>query len=134
PGGPPPTGVRAAFDDLMRRARRAVGRAGRLDGVLVCEQIEGGVETVVGVSQDQLFGPVLMAGLGGVLVEVLGDVTFRVPPFARSETRRMLDELQGRALLRGVRGAPPPDLDALVDAIMNVQRLATDLACPDFDV
>jgi acyl-CoA synthetase (NDP forming) len=129
-----PTEVRAAFDDLTRRARRTLGRAGRLDGVLVCEQVDGGVETVVGISQDPLFGPVVMAGLGGVLVEVLGDVTFRVPPFGRSEARRMLDELQGRALLRGVRGAARPDLDAVVDAIMNVQRLATDLACPDFDV
>jgi acyl-CoA synthetase (NDP forming) len=129
-----PTETRAAFDELSRRARRAVGRGGRLDGVLVCEQVDAGVETVLGVSQDPLFGPVVMAGLGGVLVEVLGDVTFRVPPFERAEARRMLDELAGRALLSGVRGAPAPDVRAVVDAIMNVQRLATDLACPDFAV
>jgi acyl-CoA synthetase (NDP forming) len=129
-----PTEARAAFDDLARRARRAVGKSGRVAGVLVCEQVEGGVETVVGVSQDQLFGPVVMAGFGGVLIEVLGDVTFRIPPFSRAEARRMLAELAGHELLAGVRGGPPADVGALVDAIMKVQRLATDLACPEFDV
>jgi acyl-CoA synthetase (NDP forming) len=129
-----PTEVRTAYDELTRAARRAVGPGGRLDGVLVCEQIAGGIETVVGVSQDALFGPVVMAGLGGVLVEVLGDVTFRVPPFGRAEARRMLGELAGRPLLDGVRGAQPADVDALVDTIMSVQRLATDLSSPESDV
>jgi acyl-CoA synthetase (NDP forming) len=129
-----PTEVRAAFDELLRAARRAAGRGRRVDGILVCEQVEGGVETVVGATRDPLFGPVVMAGLGGVFVEVLGDVTFRVPPFSASEGRRMLDELEGRRLLDGVRGRPPSDVGALVDAIMKVQQLATDLACPDFDV
>jgi hypothetical protein len=126
--------VRATFDDLSRRGGRAVGASGRFDGVLVCEQVDGGVEAVIGVTQDPLFGPVVMAGLGGVLVEILGDVTFRIPPFGRSEARRMLDELAGKALLSGARGAAPADVGALADAIMKVQRLATDLACPDFDV
>jgi len=126
--------TRATFDELSRRARRAVGAKGRFDGVLVCEQVDGGVETVLGVSQDSLFGPVVMAGLGGVLVEVLGDVTFRVPPFGRAEARRMLGELAGRPLLAGARGEAPADVAALVDAIMRVQQLAMDLSCPDFDV
>jgi acetate---CoA ligase (ADP-forming) len=75
-----------------------------------------------------LFGPVVMVGVGGVFVEVLGDVTFRVPPFDREEAHRMIRELRGFALLEGVRGAKPADLEALVDVIMNVQRLALDLA------
>ena len=104
------------------------GKSGRVDGVLVCELVTGGVEMVVGVSQDPLFGPVVMVGLGGVFVEVLGDVTFRVPPFGRDEADRMLRELQGFPLLEGVRGAKPADVEALVDVIMNVQRLALDLA------
>jgi acetate---CoA ligase (ADP-forming) len=69
------TEVRATFADLLRRATRAVGRRGTVDGVLVCEQVEGGVEMVVGVASDPLFGPVVMCGLGGVFVEVLEDVT-----------------------------------------------------------
>jgi acyl-CoA synthetase (NDP forming) len=125
-------GVREHFDDLLRIARRAVGRAGRIEGVLVCEQATGGVEMVVGVSQDELCGPVVMVGLGGVFVEVLSDVTFRVPPFGRDEAERMLHELAGSAMLDGIRGAAPSDVSALVDAIMNVQRLALDLSNPEF--
>jgi acyl-CoA synthetase (NDP forming) len=120
--------VRATYDDLMRKARRAGGRKARIDGVLVCEMVSSGVETVVGVSQDPLFGPVVMVGLGGIFVEVLKDVTFRVPPFGEDEAERMLHELAGYAMLQGVRGAKPSDTKALVDVIMRVQRLAMDLA------
>jgi acyl-CoA synthetase (NDP forming) len=67
-------------------------------------------------------------GLGGMFVEVLGDVTFRVPPFSADEARRAIEELKGYALLQGVRGEPPVDVDALVDTIMKVQQLAMDLA------
>jgi acyl-CoA synthetase (NDP forming) len=77
---------------------------------------------------DPLFGPVVTVGLGGVLVEVLGDVAVRVPPFPRAEAERMLDELQGAALFGGVRGGAAVDRNALVDVIMKVQRLAMDLA------
>jgi acetate---CoA ligase (ADP-forming) len=122
--------VRSTFADLMTRAGRAVGRRGTVDGILVCEQVQGGVEMVVGVASDPLFGPVVMCGLGGVFVEVLEDVTFRVPPFGRDEADRMLRELRGAKLLDGARGAKPVDRDALLDVIMNVQRLAMDLAGP----
>jgi acyl-CoA synthetase (NDP forming) len=120
--------VRAVYEELMARARRAAGMKAPIDGVLVCETVGDGVETVVGVSQDPLFGPVVMVGLGGVLIEVLGDVAFRVPPFGRDEAHRMVRELRGFALLEGPRGQKPADVDALVDVIMNVQRLAMDLA------
>jgi acyl-CoA synthetase (NDP forming) len=120
--------VRTGYDELLRKARRAGGKRARIDGVLVCETVSGGVETVVGVSQDPLFGPVVMVGLGGVFVEVLRDVTFRVPPFGADEAGRMVRELQAYPLLEGARGQKPADVDALVDVIMNVQRLAMDLA------
>ena len=102
--------------------------AASVDGILVCEQVSGGVEMVVGVSHDELFGPVVMVGLGGVFVEVLKDVTFRVPPFGPDEAQRMLRELKGFPMLEGVRGAKPADIDALVDVIVKVGRLAQDLA------
>ncbi len=120
--------VRTVYDELMARARRAGGKDARIDGVLVCETVNDGVETVVGVAPDPLFGPVVMVGLGGVFVEVLEDVSFRVPPFGRDEAERMVRELRGFPLLRGARGAKPSDLGALVDAIMKVQRLAMELA------
>jgi acyl-CoA synthetase (NDP forming) len=119
--------VRAVHDELLAKANAAAPDA-RIDGVLVCEMVSGGTEMVVGVSHDPLFGPVVMAGLGGIFVEVLEDVTFRVPPFDRDEAQRMLRELAGFKVLEGVRGAAPADVDALVDVIVNVSRLALDLA------
>ncbi|MEI8001129.1 MAG: acetate--CoA ligase family protein [Actinomycetes bacterium] len=119
--------VRATYADLERRTRRLIGRDGALDGILVCDQVAGGVELVVGVSHDELFGPVVMVGLGGVFVEVLRDVTFRVPPFGPAEAHRMLRELKGFPILEGARGNQPADLDALVDVIVKVGRLAQDL-------
>ena len=119
--------VRDAVATLLATAERA-DSAAPVDGVLVCEQVDDGVEMVVGMSQDPRFGPVVMVGSGGVLVEILGDVTFRVPPFGRDEATRMVRELQGFPLLEGVRGRPPADVDALVDTVMAVERLALDLA------
>ena len=112
---------RTAFEQLMTAAPEA-------DGVLVCEMISGGVETVVGVVQDELFGPTIMFGLGGIAIEVFRDVTFRVPPFDRAEAARMIEEIRAFPLLRGARGRPKADLKALVDVIMKVQRLAVDLS------
>jgi acyl-CoA synthetase (NDP forming) len=110
--------VRLAYDELAARTGR----------VLVAEQIEGGTECVIGVSHDELFGPVVMFGLGGVFIEVFEDVTFRVPPFDKAEAGRMVDEVRGAALLKGARGRPKGDIKALVDTIMKVQRLAVDNA------
>jgi acyl-CoA synthetase (NDP forming) len=122
-----PKEVRFVHEELLAKAKRA-DRKARIEGVIVCEMVSGGVETLIGVSNDALFGPVVTVGLGGIFVEVLGDVTFRVPPFHRDEAQRMIDELQGAAMLRGVRGAKPVDEQALIDTIMKVQRLALDLA------
>ena len=75
--------MRAAYDELLAQGRRRPTRKARIEGVLVCEMVTGGVETLIGVSHDELFGPVVTVGLGGIFVEVFGDVTFRVPPFDR---------------------------------------------------
>jgi acyl-CoA synthetase (NDP forming) len=118
--------VRAVYDEILRKAKRA-NRKARIEGVMVSEMVSG-VDMLIGVSQDDLFGPVITVGVGGIFVEVFGDVTFRVPPFGEDEARRAINELAGAKLLAGVRGAKPGDVDALVTAIMNVQRLAMDLA------
>jgi acyl-CoA synthetase (NDP forming) len=119
--------VRATYEELLAKARRA-DRKARIEGVMVCEMVQGGVDTLIGVSSDDLFGPVVTFGLGGIFVEVFGDVTFRVPPFGDDEARRALQELKGFKVLQGVRGQKPSDVDALVDTIMKVQRMAMDLA------
>ncbi|MFJ3926173.1 acetate--CoA ligase family protein [Streptomyces sp. NPDC090022] len=98
-----------------------------LDGILVCQMVERGVEMVVGVTHDDLFGPTVTVGLGGVLVEVLRDAAVRVPPFGEDQARAMLTELRGHALLEGVRGAPPADVDALVEVVLRIQRMALEL-------
>ncbi|HEY5695868.1 MAG TPA: acetate--CoA ligase family protein [Acidimicrobiales bacterium] len=112
--------VRRTYADLVERSPVVP------DGILVCPTAAPGVECAVGVSHDALFGPVVMFGLGGVLVEVLGDVSFRVPPFDRAEAGRMIREVKGFPLLTGVRGQAKADLKALVDVILKVQRLAVD--------
>jgi acyl-CoA synthetase (NDP forming) len=106
----------------------------QFEGVLVCEQVTGGVEAVVGIAADEMFGPVVMAGIGGVGVEVYRDVSFRVPPFSKKEARRMLSELTGSVLLRGYRGAPAVSVEALVDVIMSVQRLAQQGIVAELDI
>ncbi|MGW0766693.1 acetate--CoA ligase family protein [Streptomyces sp. NPDC002676] len=116
--------VRDAYRELTDIARY---EGVSLDGVLVCQMVEQGVEMVVGVTHDELFGPTVTVGLGGVLVEVLRDAAVRVPPFGEEQARAMLAELRGRALLDGVRGRPPADLDALVEVILRVQRMALEL-------
>ncbi|MEU7485602.1 acetate--CoA ligase family protein [Streptomyces sp. NPDC042319] len=98
-----------------------------LDGVLVCQMVEPGLEMVVGVTPDPLFGPTVTVGLGGVLVEVLRDTAVAVPPFGEDQARAALGRLRGGALLDGVRGAAPADTDALVEVMLRVQRMALEL-------
>jgi acyl-CoA synthetase (NDP forming) len=119
--------VRATYDELLAKAKKANKKA-RIDGVMVCEMVRGGVDTLIGVSTDDLFGPVITFGLGGIFVEVFGDVTFRVPPFSEAEARRALNELQGMKVLEGARGQAAADIDALIHTVMKVQRLAMELA------
>ena len=115
--------VREGHATLLERARAAKPDA-RIDGVIVAEMIKGGVETVMGVVRDPVFGPVVMFGIGGVFVEVLKDVTFRVAPFGVDEAYRMIDEIRGRAMLDGVRGAPASDIGALADALSRLSVFA----------
>ncbi len=117
--------ARRTFRRLVATAEE-VAPGAAVDGVLVAETVPG-IETVAGVAHDALFGPVVMFGLGGVLVEVLRDVTFRVPPFSARDAAAMLGELRGAALLGSVRGRPAADRGALVDVLMSLQRLAVDL-------
>jgi hypothetical protein len=115
--------VRRAFDEVTARAAAARPEA-RLSGCLVAPMVTGGVETILGLQYDPVFGPVVMFGLGGVFVEALKDVTFRLAPFGKEEALRMIGELRGLAVLRGARGRPPADLDALAAALAALSRFA----------
>ena len=119
--------ARDAFVTLMESTKRKRPDA-RLDGVLVSPMMGDGIETILGIHRDSVFGPVVMFGLGGVLVEVLDDVSFRVAPFDEDEARRMVLELKGRAILEGTRGRGPYDLQALFTALARLSQFAADHA------
>lgn len=115
--------VRAAYDRLLA-AVAARAPAARVDGVLVAPFLDDGIETILGVQNDPVFGPVVMFGLGGVFVETLRDVTFRLAPFGVAEAHRMIGEVRGAALLDGVRGRPAGDRDALALALSRLSVFA----------
>lgn len=117
--------VRKAWQEIMTNARQFNADAD-IKGVLVQEMIDGGVEVIIGMTTDPVFGPVLMFGLGGIFVEVLKDVSFRIAPLKRRDAEEMLDEIRSRKILDGVRGQPPVNREALIDVIMKVSRLVTD--------
>jgi acetate---CoA ligase (ADP-forming) len=114
--------VRSAFDGMMQRVR-AVHPDARVDGVTVERFVRGGRETIIGVSQDPSFGPVIMFGLGGIYVEALRDVAFRVQPVSDVDAAEMVRSIRGVKLLEGMRGEAPSDMAALEEAIQRISQL-----------
>ncbi len=115
----------AAYERLMANVRRHSPGA-RLEGVQVQKMMPPGHELVVGVVDDADFGPLVMLGMGGIYVEILKDVVFAPPPISRSQAREMIDALRTGAILKGARGRPEADLDALADLLARVAELASD--------
>ena len=111
--------VGAAFDTILAAAKNADASA-TLDGVSVQRMAEPGVEVITGMTMDAQFGPVLMFGLGGVLVEVLKDVSFRVVPITERDANQMIHEIQGFPILEGHRGQEPADIPALQDLLVKL--------------
>jgi len=99
--------------------------------VMVQQMVSEGHEVIVGGRRDPSFGPVVMFGLGGIHVEILEDVAFRLAPLVREEAERMVDEVQGSRLLYGHRGQPPADVDSIVDVLLSMSRLL--VACPEIE-
>jgi acetyl coenzyme A synthetase (ADP forming)-like protein len=117
--------VRDAFDLITYRAQRYLPEA-RLWGCLVQKMVPAGLEVLIGMNRDPQFGPLVTFGLGGIYVETLKDVTFRVAPFSRLEAEQMLNEIKAHALLDGVRGQNPVDKEVLIDTILRIGQLVTD--------
>lgn len=118
-------GVRDGFQNILNRARAAHPGA-RIAGVQVQKMITGGHEVIVGIKRDPTFGPLVMFGLGGIYVEVLADIAFRLAPLTPADAWEMIGEVRAARLLEGLRGAPPSDRAALVDAIVRVGQLAAE--------
>ena len=117
--------ARAAYGRLLDVAATAAPDA-EVHGILVQKQISGGREMIAGISRDPLFGPVVMFGLGGIFVEVLRDVVFRLAPIDEREAAAMVAGLRGARLLTGVRGQKACDVGALEDALRRLSQLAVD--------
>ena len=110
--------IRAAFERMAK---------GKTDArVMVQEMVRGGRETIIGVTHDPNFGPLIMFGLGGIYVEVFKDVAFRLHPLTDIEASEMIREMRSYKLLEGVRGEPPADIDAIKETLLRVSQLITD--------
>jgi len=118
--------VGTAYDEILRNAR-AYRADARIEGVLVQQMVVGGIEAILGVVNDEQFGPAVMFGLGGIFAEVLKDVAFRVAPVTQSVALDMIAGIRGHAVLTGARGAAHADIDALADTIVRLSALALDL-------
>lgn len=115
--------VRAGFALLLQRAKAAAPSA-RIEGVLVAKQLNGGVECILGIHRDPVFGPVAMFGLGGIFVEVMKDVTFRRCPFGVDVAETMIRSIKGAPLLLGARGRKPADIAALAEMLAKLSSFA----------
>ncbi len=118
-----PAAVRDGFAALMARAKGAAPAA-RIEGVLVAKQLKGGVECILGIHRDPVFGPMAMFGLGGIFVEVLKDVVFRRCPFGIDDAERMIRSIKGAPLLLGARGRKPADVKALAAMLARLSVFA----------
>jgi acetyltransferase len=116
--------VRDAFDLIIYRVTRYMPDA-TIWGCQVQQMVKGGREVIIGMNRDPQFGPLLMFGLGGVYVEALKDVTFRVAPIDRRQAREMLSEIRAYKLLRGVRGEKPADMEAIADILVRIAQLVS---------
>jgi acetyltransferase len=120
-----PRDVRDSFDLITFRAARYMSGA-EIWGCLVQQQIREGKEVIMGMNRDPQFGPLIMFGLGGIYVEALHDVSFRIAPFSKEEANEMMKEIRSYNLLLGVRGEARSDLNALAETLLKVSQLATD--------
>jgi len=116
------TGVKKAYDEIIKKVRKAYPGA-VIHGVSVQKMVRPGTEVIVGTSKDPQFGPVIMFGLGGIFVELLKDVSFRVIPVERRDAQEMIQEIKGYPLLQGFRGTEPASIPAIVETILKTSQL-----------
>lgn len=116
----------AAYDEIMENVKR-YKPSSKIQGILVQEMVPKGTEVIIGMTQDVQFGPTIMFGLGGVFVEVLKDVSFRVAPLRVKDAEEMVKEIKGFKILEGVRGEPKSDTSAIIDILLRMSSLSIDL-------
>jgi len=117
--------VKDAYNRVLENVKRHTPDA-KIVGVLVQEMAPTATEVIVGSTKDPQFGPALMFGLGGIFVEILKDVTFRIAPITESDAKEMITEVKAYPILKGYRGQPPADVDAIVKILMSTSQLVMD--------
>jgi acetate---CoA ligase (ADP-forming) len=117
-----PREVLAAYDQMISRIKRE-NPSISIAGVMVCKQVDGGVEVIVGALNDAVFGPTIMFGLGGIYTEVYKDVTFRIAPIDHADAEEMVKEIRGYPMLSGVRGHPGYDVEGLLNLLVSVSHM-----------
>lgn len=118
--------VRSAFDDMIASVKAKMGQDVEIWGVLIQKMLPPGKETILGMTRDERFGPLIMFGLGGIYAEALHDVSFRSAPIRENSAKVMINSIRSYKLLEGVRGEPPSDLAAVADALLRLSQLVTD--------
>jgi acyl-CoA synthetase (NDP forming) len=117
--------VRNAYQQIMKNVKKHKAKA-KIVGVLVQEMAPSATEVIIGSTKDPQFGPAIMFGLGGIFVEIMKDVTFRIAPINEEEAREMITEVKAYPLLKGYRNSPPADIDAIVKILLSTSRLVTE--------
>jgi len=126
--------VRNAYNSIMSSVKNYNPNA-RIEGVLIQEMVTNSKELILGAKQDKLFGPLLMFGLGGIYVEILKDVNFRLAPISESEAREMVDSIKTISLLKGVRGEKSSDISSVIDCLLRLSQLIVDFPeIEEFDI
>ncbi len=120
-----PIDVKEAYNKILNNAKKHKPDA-KITGILVQEMAPTSTEVIVGSIKDPQFGPALMFGLGGIFVEILKDVTFRIAPITEADAKEMITEVKGYPILKGYRNQPPADTDAIVKILLNTSRLVMD--------
>jgi acyl-CoA synthetase (NDP forming) len=117
--------ARNAYNQIIENVKKHKPDA-KIDGILVQEMAPQSTEVIVGAIKDRQFGPTLMFGLGGIFVEVMKDVAFRIAPITEEDAQEMIKEIKAYPILRGYRGQPPTDVDTIAKILVNTSRLVMD--------
>jgi len=117
--------VEAAFDEITRNARNYFAKAD-IRGVLIEKMVNPSTEIIIGVTRDPTFGPAIMFGLGGIFVELLKDVSFRITPITKTDAKEMINEIKALPMLQGFRGGPNVDLKNIIDVLLIISKFTID--------
>ena len=117
--------AKLAYQGIISEAKK-YNKEAKISGVIVYTMVPQGTEIIIGMMKDPHFGPVIMFGLGGIFVEVLKDISFRILPIEEIDAREMISEIKGYEILKGARGNPPRDIQAIEEVLMKVSKLTTE--------